>query len=198
MLAKRASQHTSRYDGSDVPGEEVDECRVDIAHRAVVRPAPRGKTKGYLLGEAAVNRGFARERYGLVTLAFVAGVFASSLGCGDDGSHSGSGGSPGDGGALDGGPLFCPDPLDPMVHYLSDDPSQCDPEDLRCTSEQNGFDNACGCGCIDKGAAGCPDPQNPDVRYFSRNPAECGGTPACGINELVFDNACGCGCVLSG
>jgi hypothetical protein len=159
---------------------------------------PRRRTPRPIGGFALRCRVVSRAR--AVILVAVLLQLASTIGCGDDGSSGGTGGAGGsDAGAdADGGPFLCPDPLDPMVHYLSDDPSQCDAEDLRCTTDQYGFDNACGCGCIDKGDPNCPDPQNPDVRYFSRDPAQCSGTPACGINELGFSNSCGCGCVLTG
>jgi hypothetical protein len=70
---------------------------------------------------------------------------------------------------------------------------------LDCTFEQNGFDNACGCGCIDKGDASCPALDDGNIVWVSRNPAECAPEPpACGLNEIGFSNACGCGCKQPG
>jgi hypothetical protein len=97
------------------------------------------------------------------------------------------------------GPENCPDPTDPRVHYRSADPSMCIGVTLDCTTEQNGFQNACGCGCIDKGDPMCPAPDNPDVTWISHDPDECSPEiPDCPENELGFSNSCGCGCVLPG
>lgn len=92
---------------------------------------------------------------------------------------------------------FCPDPTNPAVHYSSDDPGACDSVTLECSVEQNGFDNACGCGCIDKGDASCPTIDDGNIVWVSRNPAECSPEPPrCGLNEIGFSNSCGCGCKL--
>jgi hypothetical protein len=107
---------------------------------------------------------------------------------------------PGDAGSQDAAEdrqEFCPDPNDPAVHYSSDDPNACDSVTLDCTVEQNGFDNACGCGCIDKGDASCPTIDDGNIVWSSRNPAECSSEPPrCGLNEIGFSNSCGCGCKL--
>jgi hypothetical protein len=76
----------------------------------------------------------------------------------------------------------------------------CRAAELRCSEDQNGFDNACGCGCIDKGDPLCPVVINPDITWWSRDPARCpdSGLPACPLNELPFSNSCGCGCKKPG
>lgn len=50
----------------------------------------------------------------------------------------------------------CPDPNDPGVHYISEDPALCVETDcgegvdcIPCEANQEYFDNECGCGCID-------------------------------------------------
>jgi hypothetical protein len=106
-----------------------------------------------------------------------------------------------DAGAEDAGfePELCPDPSDPEVHYVSGDPNACRSVVLDCTFDQNGFDNACGCGCIDKGDAGCPTTDDGNIVWVSKNPAECPPEPpACALNEIGFSNTCGCGCKQPG
>jgi hypothetical protein len=59
-------------------------------------------------------------------------------------------------GCIDLAPV-CPDPNDPTVHYLTDDPAQCGLTDcggpetdcVPCRVNQEYFQNDCGCGCID-------------------------------------------------
>ena len=43
----------------------------------------------------------------------------------------------------------CPDPSDPKVHYISDNPYTCAAADWLCSDDQTSFDDECGCGCID-------------------------------------------------
>jgi hypothetical protein len=113
--------------------------------------------------------------------------------------------SPSDGGAE--APEFCPDPAHPRVHYVNRDPMACRSIVLECRGDdggseagQNGFDNACGCGCIDKGDPLCPVTVSPDITWWSRNPAECpeAGVPSCPLNEIGFSTSCGCGCKRPG
>lgn len=100
----------------------------------------------------------------------------------------------GSGGA--GGTSTCPDPNDPRVHYVSDDPNDCQGVTLQCTTEQNGFQNSCGCGCIDKGDPRCPAPTDPEITWISHDPAECpAAAPSCPLGQNGFSNTCGCGCV---
>ena len=134
----------------------------------------------------------------------VAVIVALGLGaCGNDvarDAHAEDGGA-GDARAEDAGSEreLCPDPDDSEVHYVADDPNACRSIVLDCAFDQNGFDNACGCGCIDKGDAGCPALGDGNIVWVSKNPAECAPEPpACGLNEIGFSNTCGCGCKQPG
>ncbi len=50
------------------------------------------------------------------------------------------------------GGQMCPDPTDPAVHYVSQDPGVCARIDFGCAMGQIGFDDpVCGCGCQDVG-----------------------------------------------
>jgi hypothetical protein len=103
----------------------------------------------------------------------------------------------GDAGVDAGDPTeFCPDPAHPSVHYLSEDPAACTGVVLDCTVDQNGFQNACGCGCIDKGSPLCPAPDDPEITWISTDPGDCAAEPpACPAGQIGFSNACGCGCI---
>jgi hypothetical protein len=90
---------------------------------------------------------------------------------------------------------LCPPADHPRVHYLGMDASECVDVELDCTSEQTGFNNACGCGCVDKGDAICPDLFDPAIMWVSHDPAECDGPPPCQLGDTPFDNSCGCGCI---
>jgi hypothetical protein len=125
-------------------------------------------------------------------------LFACGQGNGGDGADAGAdaAGVEDDGG--DGGePLSgCPDPANMRVHYKSMNPAECPPEQLVCTMTQNGFNNACGCGCIDKGPIECDLPPDPRIHYVSQDPAKCTGvTPKCTFSQMSFNNSCGCGCI---
>jgi hypothetical protein len=117
------------------------------------------------------------------------------LGCADDDGADPGEEAAGAGGADD-GLGDCPDPRHPQVYYVTRDVNECPIESLMCDADQNGFHNACGCGCIDKGYAPCTlDPST--TFYISEDPAECVGvTPACELGERPFNNSCGCGCVV--
>lgn len=122
-------------------------------------------------------------------LALAACDGAGTADAGDDGSGGGGGSSVG----------LCPDPANPRVHYESADPNACMDVELPCTTDQNGFDNACGCGCIDKGDPICPNVDDPDVSWISQDPAECPAeAPKCDGGRVGFSSSCGCGCLLSG
>jgi len=102
---------------------------------------------------------------------------------------------PGDGGPADAA-FGCPDPDDPKVHYRTTNIGDCPIETLVCTADQNGFHNACGCGCLDKGDPSCNLPPDSGVHFISPDPARCTGLmPACPIGYKPFNNRCGCGCV---
>jgi len=102
-----------------------------------------------------------------------------------------------DAGSTDAGSGDCPDPRSPGVHYVSKDLSKCPAaQDFSCATEQNGFYNACGCGCIDKGTSTCTLDPDPRLHFVSHDPNEClANPPQCTVLQQVFDNACGCGCI---
>lgn len=65
-----------------------------------------------------------------------------------------------DGEACEGGvcvpAVMCPDPNDPSVHYVSQDPEQCRLVRFACAMGQTMFsDPVCGCGCIDDVRPAC-------------------------------------------
>jgi hypothetical protein len=93
-------------------------------------------------------------------------------------------------------PPGCPDPADPDVHYVSQDPSVCAAAFFACGPEQESFDDACGCGCIGPATPTCPDPNDPNVHYISDDPATCAAADfACAATQTAFDDECGCGCI---
>lgn len=123
-------------------------------------------------------------------------LFAGVMGCASDPAP------PAPAASSDAGPepgSLCPSREDPRVHYRDQDPNACRAVTLDCTAEQNGFDNACGCGCIDKGDPLCPPVDDPAITWVSRDPAECeAARPICPRGELPFNSSCGCGCTRPG
>lgn len=101
------------------------------------------------------------------------------------------------GGAGDAGVGDCPDPHALGVHYLSKDITQCPaPQNFSCTTDQNGFYSACGCGCIDKGTSTCTVEPDPRLHFVSHDPNACAAQPPkCTVLQQPFDNSCGCGCI---
>lgn len=94
---------------------------------------------------------------------------------------------------------FCPSAEDKRVHYRDHDPNACANLTLDCTTDQNGFDNACGCGCIDKGDPLCPPVDDPAITWVSRDPSKCKTEPPiCPSGETAFSTSCGCGCTKPG
>ena len=94
---------------------------------------------------------------------------------------------------------LCPDPSNSRVHYRDKDPNICRGITLDCTTEQNGFNNRCGCGCIDKGSPLCPPVEDPAITFISRDPAVCGDQlPNCPSGDTPFNTTCGCGCTRPG
>ncbi|AKV02704.1 hypothetical protein AKJ09_09367 [Labilithrix luteola] len=95
---------------------------------------------------------------------------------------------------------LCPNVDSDRVHYQDHDPNRCSDIVLDCTVDQNGFDNACGCGCIDKGDDLCPSFDDPAITWISRDPAQCPADPPqnCPKGQNPFSTSCGCGCVLPG
>jgi hypothetical protein len=93
----------------------------------------------------------------------------------------------------------CPDPLDPGVLYVSDDPLECAALLFQCPDGQETFNDECGCGCIDPAASSCPDPADPAVHYIGdsrANPGICTVILfACEDGQAGFSDECGCGCI---
>jgi hypothetical protein len=96
------------------------------------------------------------------------------------------------------GPGLCPDPTNPGVHYRDMDPTKCMGVVLDCTTNQNGFQNACGCGCIDKGTRLCPVVDDPAITWISHDASMCPSSPMCPLGQTPFSTMCGCGCVQPG
>lgn len=110
----------------------------------------------------------------------------------EDTPHGGEVPGPGVAGDED----LCPDPDNPRVHYQEQDPGECKGLSLECDESQNGFDNACGCGCIDKGDPLCPNIDDTSITWLSRDIEDCSETaPACPPGSIGFTNSCGCGCI---
>lgn len=98
-------------------------------------------------------------------------------------------------------PLFaqsdCPDPNDPNVGYVSQDPNVCAVVRFTCSGGQTPFSNQCGCGCIGEGET-CPDPKDPKVGYVSQDPNVCARIRfTCDAGATDFSNHCGCGCIAT-
>jgi hypothetical protein len=97
----------------------------------------------------------------------------------------------------------CPDPADPVVHYVSPDPLTCAAALFQCDATQTTFDDACGCGCIGPVATpppppppACPDASDSRVHYFSADPQWCAAALfQCSPAQRTFDDTCGCGCI---
>jgi hypothetical protein len=94
----------------------------------------------------------------------------------------------------------CPDPNDPAVDYVSQDPYVCAVVRFTCDEGAESFSDACGCGCIDVvpewcGGAnhkGCPEGQFCSFEACGAEPAvgECAVQPEVCIQ--VYDPVCGC------
>src|SRR5262245_52601067 len=129
-------------------------------------------------------------------------ISASLIACGDGGDGGGGGGDdqppteidPTQVDPTESDALYCPPPDHPRVHYLSMEHSACSEMVIRCSVDQNGFDNPCGCGCIDKGDAICPGVFDEAITWISIDPADCDSPPDCRLGDTPFDNSCGCGC----
>jgi hypothetical protein len=99
----------------------------------------------------------------------------------------------------DGFDYLCPDPNKSCVHYQHRDTQSCAGIVLDCTTEQYGFQTACGCGCIDKGCDLCPPITDPNVTWKSHDPSQCSpDPPPCPLGQIGFSNSCGCGCIQQG
>lgn len=93
-------------------------------------------------------------------------------------------------------PSTCPDPADPLVHYVAADPSACAAALFACNDEQTTFDDECGCGCIGPEDPSCPASNDPNVHYVSHDPQQCAAADfACAEGQTMFSNECGCGCL---
>jgi hypothetical protein len=142
-------------------------------------------------GQAAVCDNSFTKWFGALVLVAVA-----SVGCDSDPPHSAPEAK--DAGA-EAGDDFCPDPQNSRVHYRDKDVNVCHGITLDCTTDQNGFNNRCGCGCIDKGSLLCPPVNDPAITFISRDPAQCGDKlPYCPRGETPFNDTCGCGCTKPG
>ena len=140
------------------------------------------------------------SRSAKLTLALGASLVAAFLvaGCSDDHGSNTTPADP-DAGTEAGTDDLCPDPDDPRVHYRSENPNDCIGITVECTADQNGFRNACGCGCIDKGDPLCPPVTDPSVEWVSMDPSECAPEPPeCELGQFGFSNECGCGCMTPG
>ncbi len=131
----------------------------------------------------------------LVTFLTTASIAMAVVGC--SGGSDPPAAKPVADAGLEAGDL-CPSAEDKRVHYVDHDPNVCDGVQLECTAEQNGFDNACGCGCIDKGDPLCPPVDDPSITWVSRDPAQCTQKPFCPKDENAFTSSCGCGCARPG
>jgi hypothetical protein len=94
-------------------------------------------------------------------------------------------------------PGICPDPDDPAVHYIFENPLQCLPILFGCEEGQQGFSDDCGCGCIDVAPEpACPDPDDPSVHYVSTEVLHCAAILfGCEEGQQLFSDECGCGCI---
>jgi hypothetical protein len=162
------------------------------------------------------------QRLSMFALPLVMVACGTSSGSsGEEGGSGGTGGSGaagasetgGGGSGGEGGQPVCPSLENAAVHYLSQDPAQCDLTDcggaetdcIPCAGNQEYFsDEVCGCGCIDIVPATCPDPSDPAVHYLETDRAlcgltDCGGTETdcipCEPAQEYFENECGCGCI---
>lgn len=96
----------------------------------------------------------------------------------------------------------CPDPEDPLVNYISQEPGECAAILFACDPGQTGFTDDCGCGCIGEPAPepepdpACPDPSDPAVHYISTDFLHCAAIFfQCQEGQELFSEACGCGCI---
>jgi hypothetical protein len=92
---------------------------------------------------------------------------------------------------------LCPPADNPRVHYRDHNANNCMHVILDCTTDQNGFQGNCGCGCIDKGDPICPTVTDTTITWKSHDPAQCPSMPPnCPLGEIGFSNTCGCGCIM--
>jgi hypothetical protein len=109
-------------------------------------------------------------------------------------------------------PPLCPDPRDPEVHYVSDDPAECAVVRFACEVGQQPFSNECGCGCVGPVEVICPLVRcaEPCEFGFAQDengcqtceclppPRECICpaifAPVCGADGNTYGNACQAGC----
>ena len=103
----------------------------------------------------------------------------------------------------DGAAPSCPDEAAAGVSYKSKDAKQCARMKFRCANNEDGFSNACGCGCVPKKGASkppaagkCPEAAVAGVDYKSKDTGFCSRARImCGKGTKPFSSTCGCGCV---
>lgn len=131
-------------------------------------------------------------------LALAAGALIAACGVPEDGATPEA---PGSARTQVVAPTACPDPVDPEVHYIHQDPAGCAPIKFTCDPGQVAFSDACGCGCLGPAnpapsSPTCPDPADPKVHYVDTDPMKCAAIVfACEPNQTLFTDACGCGCI---
>jgi hypothetical protein len=93
----------------------------------------------------------------------------------------------------------CPDPQDPAVHYVSEDPAVCAVVRFTCEPGQEAFTDQCGCGCIDVGGpSSCTGNDDcTEAEFCSQASCGEGGEPGQCVTRpevciQVYDPVCGC------
>ncbi len=95
----------------------------------------------------------------------------------------------------------CPDPADPDVQYVSQDPGFCATVKFTCAPGWAPFSDACGCGCLPEGPVVCGGIANLpcDPGEFCDVPGHCGAGDQSGtcqpqpeVCTQQYDPVCGC------
>lgn len=132
---------------------------------------------------------------------FIAAVLLCCAACGVGTAPPPEGGSDSVGKGVQ---ASCPNPADPDVDYVSQDPLACAAAFFACAPTQTTFNDSCGCGCIGPAQQTpppppppvCPDPADPNVHYVSQSVATCSvSLIGCAAGQTAFNDSCGCGCI---